>query len=239
MKRILGWFIVGATASVFAATAAFAQSGHGAPANRVNVPVASIAGSAQAGQQLATNGGANGVTACASCHGAQGEGNAAANFPRIAGQSAYYLTKQMEAFANGARENPIMSPISRAMTPQQRRDTSAWFESLQTPAASAPAAAAPASGNANAAGSATGAAGGTGATNGSTATSAARGRQLANIGDESKQVQACANCHGPGGRGEAPSRDLRSATPVAVRGRRVRRGEPCRRRAPPLASGLE
>jgi cytochrome c553 len=32
----------------------------------------------------------------------------------------------------------------------------------------------------------------------------ARGQLLAMVGDESKGVQACANCHGPGGAGEPP-----------------------------------
>lgn len=40
---------------------------------------------------------------CASCHGQQGEGNQAMNAPRIAGQEAWYLRRQMEAFQQGLR----------------------------------------------------------------------------------------------------------------------------------------
>ncbi|HEX8603149.1 MAG TPA: c-type cytochrome [Pseudoduganella sp.] len=167
-----------------AGTAASTPAGNNAAA-KAQASTAFPGGSAKSGQQIAASGGANGVTACVTCHGAQGEGNPAANFPRIGGQSAYYLNKQMLAFANGTRENPIMTPIAKAMSDQQKRDTSAYYESLAAPAAAAAAAgAAPAK---------------------PTAAQLERGRVLAMVGDEAKQVQSCANCHGPGGRGEAPT----------------------------------
>ncbi|MEQ8860599.1 MAG: c-type cytochrome [Pseudomonadales bacterium] len=40
---------------------------------------------------------------CAACHGQQGEGNAALNAPRIAGQESWYLRRQMEAYQQGLR----------------------------------------------------------------------------------------------------------------------------------------
>ena len=140
-------------------------------------------GNAKTGEQIAAKGGPNGVTACISCHGVHGEGNAAAGFPRIAGQPAFYLNRQMASFADGHRDNPIMSPSAKAMTPQQMKDSSAYYASLQTPqeAGAPPAGAAP------------------------DAAALERARVLASIGDEAKQVQSCANCHGPAGRGEAPS----------------------------------
>jgi cytochrome c553 len=140
-------------------------------------------GSAEAGQQIAANGGANGVTACASCHGAQGEGSPAGGFPRIAGQSQYYLAKQLAAFAKESRNSPVMTPIAKAMSEQQMRDVSAYYASAKAPAATQARVSAtikPAPG------------------------ALERGRVLAVIGDESRRVQACANCHGPAGAGEAP-----------------------------------
>jgi cytochrome c553 len=134
--------------------------------------------SPQAGQQIATSG-ATGVTACMTCHGAQGEGMAASGFPRLAGLPEYYLNKQMASFANGSRNNPVMSPIAKAMNAAQVRDVGAWYASLAAPTP----APAPAAGSAAA---------------------IARGRVLAGVGDESKEIQACANCHGPGGAGEPP-----------------------------------
>lgn len=43
--------------------------------------------------------------ACAACHGANGEGNAAIGAPQIAGQNQEYLLRQLIAFKEGAREN--------------------------------------------------------------------------------------------------------------------------------------
>ena len=40
---------------------------------------------------------------CATCHGAQGEGNPALNSPKIAGQSAWYMKRQLMAFKSGTR----------------------------------------------------------------------------------------------------------------------------------------
>ena len=163
------------------------QNAGGGEANALGVPGAAAApaggqANLQAGQQLATSGMENGVTACVGCHGAQGEGNAAGGFPRIAGQSAAYLGKQLGAYANGARVNPIMAPIAKAMNAEQIRDVSAYYASLGDAPGTAPAAGAkpPAAGS-------------------------DRGSTLSAIGDDAKGVQACANCHGPGGVGNQPA----------------------------------
>lgn len=67
-----------------------------------------------------TNGGANpAAMACITCHGAQGEGMAAAGFPRLAGLSADYLQKQLADYASGDRANPIMQPIASALTAEE------------------------------------------------------------------------------------------------------------------------
>lgn len=50
-----------------------------------------------------TAAGKNAYAVCAACHGQQGEGNAALNAPRIAGQEAWYLRRQMEAYQKGMR----------------------------------------------------------------------------------------------------------------------------------------
>ncbi|SDE43440.1 Cytochrome c553 [Massilia sp. PDC64] len=168
------------------------QNAGGGAANALGVPGAAAApaggqANLQAGQQLATSGTQNGVTACVGCHGAQGEGNAAGGFPRLAGQSAAYLGKQLGAYANGARVNPIMQPIAKAMNAAQIRDVSAYYASLgDAPGAAAPGAAAP---------------GGTTPP----ATGSDRGSVLSAIGDSAQGVQACANCHGPGGVGNPPA----------------------------------
>jgi len=153
------------------------------------------AASSDAGRRIATQGAPN-VAPCASCHGASGEGNAAGGFPRIAGQSAGYLHRQLEAYASDSRQNPVMGPIAKALDAAQRRAVSDWYAHLgngaSTTATSASKATAAAASGAAAAASAP------------SAQALQRGARLAAVGDESLKVQACANCHGQGGVGQAP-----------------------------------
>ena len=141
--------------------------------------------SKELGARLATQGVPN-VAPCASCHGANGEGNAAGGFPRIAGQSSSYLARQLQSYANGDRKNPVMEPIAKALNDEQREAAASYYASLVGRPASTANPAAPA---------------------GSAPSRAVqqRGAQLAGVGDNAIQVQACANCHGPGGIGEAPA----------------------------------
>ncbi len=46
-----------------------------------------------------------GVTACAACHGPNGNGNPAARFPALGSQHAAYTIKQLQMFRNGSRAN--------------------------------------------------------------------------------------------------------------------------------------
>ena len=46
-----------------------------------------------------------GVSACIACHGPNGRGNPAANYPSIAGQYAVYTAKQLRDYASGARKS--------------------------------------------------------------------------------------------------------------------------------------
>lgn len=85
--------------------------------------------------QLA-NSGADGLAACASCHGAQGEGMAA--MPRLAGINAAYLRKQLDDFANGSREHALMSPIAKAMSPATREAMAAYYGAMSLPAPAPP-----------------------------------------------------------------------------------------------------
>ncbi len=130
-----------------------------------------------AGAALAQKG-TSGVPACMACHGANGEGQAASGFPRLAGQPEAYLLKQLQAFAGGQRKNPQMAPIAGALDARQMRDAADYYASLpgwkpqgQTRASSP---------------------------------QYALGLRLATSGNWSKEVPACFACHGPGGAGVAP-----------------------------------
>lgn len=68
---------------------------------------------------------------CAACHGV--DGNAPSDlFPKLAGQHAEYLEKQILDFQNGARENAMMAPMVAALSAEQVADVSAYFAAQKT-----------------------------------------------------------------------------------------------------------
>lgn len=73
------------------------------------------------------------IIACASCHGAAGEGMA--SFPRLAGSNADYLYRQMASIADGSRDNAVMKPIVIALGEQGMREMAEYYASLPAPAA--------------------------------------------------------------------------------------------------------
>jgi cytochrome c553 len=74
------------------------------------------------------------VTACAPCHGAgTAATQAAPNFPKLDGQHAAYLDKQLREYKSGERKSTIMAPIIAALKKQQISGMAKHFAS-QTPA---------------------------------------------------------------------------------------------------------
>jgi cytochrome c553 len=122
--------------------------------------------------------GIGGAPACARCHAFDGVSDGSSAFPRITGQSRFYLSKQMRDFASNIRANAIMSPIAKALSLQNIDDVSAYYASRKAPflplVALNPAL-------------------------------IKRGEQLATLGDTTKGVTACENCHGPHGGGQSPA----------------------------------
>lgn len=60
------------------------------------------------GQQIYRGGvPARGVAACIACHGPEGNGNPLAAYPRVGGQHAAYVTKQLNAYASGERRSDV------------------------------------------------------------------------------------------------------------------------------------
>lgn len=141
----------------------------------VGANLSSVAG-ADSGTTLALEGNARGATACAGCHGADGAGNAAAGFPRLAGLDAGYLHKQLRDFQNGSRKNTVMEPIANALSDAEARAVAAYYAS-RTPTV----AAAPPTPDATRA--------------------IERGEHIALHGQWENTIPACVSCHGPGGRG--------------------------------------
>jgi len=85
------------------------------------------------GADIVQHGNARGALACMTCHGAEGEGNAASGFPRLAGLDAGYLHVQLEAFATGARVNAMMSPVAQALSPSERKQLAQYYGGLGRP----------------------------------------------------------------------------------------------------------
>lgn len=125
---------------------------------------------------IARHGNGKGAVGCVACHGADGSGQGAAGFPRLAGLNATYLRRQLDDFANGTRKNAVMQPIATALSDAERQAMADYFSRMPIPAALAkPATAPPAA--------------------------ASLGAQLALRGRWAKQVPGCVQCHGPHGVG--------------------------------------
>ena len=61
--------------------------------------------------------GAASYAVCAACHGAQGEGNPALNAPKLAGQTDWYLKRQLHNFKAGARGANDKDTYGKTMAP--------------------------------------------------------------------------------------------------------------------------
>ena len=88
--------------------------------------LAGISGAVYAGDVAA--GKAKSVT-CAGCHGAQGVSNNPL-WPNLAGQQEGYLVKQLQAFREGTRSDPMMSPMAKPLSDTEIQNLAAYFSSL-------------------------------------------------------------------------------------------------------------
>jgi cytochrome c553 len=133
---------------------------------------------AKHGAVIAAQGTSNGAPACAQCHAFNGVSDGSGAFPRIAGQSAYYLTKELRDFTSGIRVNAIMTPVAGALTADDIADVAAYYAGIEAPFLPL-----------------------------RRADSALikQGEELAKVGSAEKRIQACDNCHGIGGAGEPPA----------------------------------
>jgi cytochrome c553 len=110
--------------------------------------------------------------ACGLCHGMDGL-SAVARFPRLAGQKAAYIEKQLQDFRTGRRGNDggQMEAIVTEITEEEVHEVARYFAGL-TPPPPIPA------GNAD--------------------ESAALAGRLVHQGDSARGIPACASCHLPG-----------------------------------------
>jgi cbb3-type cytochrome c oxidase subunit III len=118
--------------------------------------------------------GATKATACFACHGQDGN-SAAPTFPKLAGQSARYLNKQIHDIKSGARSVPTMAGQLDNLSNQDIDDIAAYFSSK------------------------------TASVNQAKKDLVAKGEQIFRGGIREKGVPACSACHAPDGSGNSPA----------------------------------
>ena len=89
--------------------------------------LASSAGPAMAGDAAA---GRAKAAICVACHGVDGVGLQPL-YPNLAGQKEAYLIKQLQAFKNGQRKDPLMSPMAMPLSQADIENVSAYYSSLR------------------------------------------------------------------------------------------------------------
>jgi len=124
--------------------------------------VAHAAGDAEAGKTKSAM--------CAACHGADGN-SAAPNFPKLAGQHADYITKQLVQFKSGERTDATMNGMVAALSEQDMADLGAFYASQK------------------------------GTVGKAAEDKVALGETIYRAGNAASGVAACAACHGPQGAG--------------------------------------
>lgn len=111
---------------------------------------------------------------CASCHGVDGNSPLAMN-PKLAGQSARYMVKQLQDFKSGARAGAIMASMVLSLSDQDMADIAAWYSSQQP------------------------------TIQGADPESIELAQSLYRAGNSEIAVAACSACHSPTGKGNAPA----------------------------------
>jgi cytochrome c553 len=88
------------------------------------------------GQQIYRGGvPARAIAACIACHGPDGSGNPLAAYPRVSGQHAAYVTKQLNAYRAGDRRsdvdfNQMMRNVAGALFDDEIRALSSYVQGL-------------------------------------------------------------------------------------------------------------
>ena len=130
------------------------------------------------GAVIVAQGTPSGAPACAQCHAFTGGSDTSGAFPRIAGQSAAYLSEQLRDFGSGVRANAVMTPIAKALSPDDIADVAAYYATVESPFPPL------ATGDPDL---------------------VAKGQQLAETGNAAKGLPSCSACHAALGAGQSPT----------------------------------
>ena len=110
---------------------------------------------------------------CFLCHGERGESTSEV-FPRLAGQHAEYVAKQLEAFQSGQRKSSTMTSMVAKLTPDEMLALGKYYEQMSLPRQKA-----------------------------KDPQLAAMGLYLYHNGNKFSGLPACASCHGAAAEGSA------------------------------------
>ncbi|MES2626968.1 MAG: c-type cytochrome [Pseudomonadota bacterium] len=77
--------------------------------------------------------GAGKVATCAACHGPTGNDSLLPNVPKLGGQNASYLFKQLVEIRDDVRVVPLMKPMVASLSDQDLADIAAHFASVDAP----------------------------------------------------------------------------------------------------------
>jgi cytochrome c553 len=69
---------------------------------------------------------------CFLCHGSEGESTSEA-FPRLAGQNAEYVAKQLDAYKTGKRKSSAMTEMVAKLTPDEMLALGRYYEKMSLP----------------------------------------------------------------------------------------------------------
>lgn len=146
------------------------------------------------------NAGKDKAATCVSCHGDNGN-SMVSTFPKLAQQHSSYLVKQLQAFKEGSRKDPMMSPIAANLSDDDMRDIGAYYAAQKISENALPVLnddddddapkTAEADKNDN--------------KDQAIQTQIAQGSNLYRNGDLARAVSACIACHGPYGEGNKPA----------------------------------
>ena len=97
-------------------------------AQRPEASRASDAAAVARGREIYEHGiAAEGVPACSSCHGADAHGQQ--DFPRLAGQHAQYVLKQLTSFQSNMRKVAIMHGVAQNLRAPEMQSVAAYLQS--------------------------------------------------------------------------------------------------------------
>ncbi|MFN4140408.1 c-type cytochrome [Aestuariivirga sp.] len=182
----------------------------GIAAQQLGLPQKEGSGASRVEGSFITLGGRLGEVriACAQCHGVDGRGDLSGAFPRLDGQSPWYLYKSLNDYASGLRYHEVMTPVALQLDDRAMQNVALHYATRASN-------------------------GETPETRGDPGLMQ-RGGAISAVGIPERGVAACQNCHGPEGRGMAPVYPVLAGQYAAYLSEQLRRWQRGVRKGDPM-----